>query len=40
MIDKLVDFNKVTIKLIDPNKLLNPTMCIEKIINQLKNNLI
>ncbi len=26
----LLDFNKVTIELIDPNKLLNPTMCKEK----------
>lgn len=30
IIERLEDFNKVTIKLIDPNKLLNPTMCKEK----------
>jgi len=30
IIERLEDFNKVTIKLIDPNKLLNPTMCREK----------
>ena len=30
IIEKLLDFNSVTIKLIDPNKLLNPTMCKEK----------
>jgi hypothetical protein len=27
---EFTDFNKVTIELIDPNKLLNPTMCKEK----------
>ena len=27
IIERLLDFNKVTIELIDPNKLLNPTMC-------------
>ena len=30
IIERLLDFNKVTIELIDPNKLLNPTMCKEK----------
>ena len=30
MIDRLLDFNKVVIELIDPNKLLNPTICKEK----------
>ena len=27
IIERLLDFNKVTMRLIDPNKLLNPTMC-------------
>ena len=26
IIERLLDFNKVTIELIDPNKLLSPTM--------------
>lgn len=30
IIERLLDFNKVTMELIDPNKLLNPTMCEEK----------
>ena len=30
IIDRLVDFNNVTIKLIDPNKELNPIICKEK----------
>ena len=39
IIERLEDFNKVTIELIDPNKLLNPTMCKEKTWDQQKNNL-
>ncbi len=27
IIERLLDFNKVTIELIEPNKLLSPTMC-------------
>ncbi len=29
-IERLLDFNKVTIELIDTNKILNQTMCKEK----------
>jgi len=36
IIERLVDFNKVTIELIDPNKLLNPTMCKEKNIRSIE----
>jgi hypothetical protein len=32
---KLDDFNKVTIKLIDPNNELNPTICNEKNIKSI-----
>ena len=35
IIERLLDFNKVTIKLIDPNKLLSPTMCKEKNIRSI-----
>ena len=30
IIERLLDFNKVTIELIDPNKLLSPTIYKEK----------
>ena len=36
IIERLEDFNKVTIELIDPNKLLNPTMCKEKNIRSIE----
>ena len=36
IIERLLDFNKVTIELIDPNKLLNPTMCKEKNIKSIE----
>ena len=35
-IERLEDFNKVAIELIDPNKLLNPTMCKEKNIRSIE----
>ena len=36
IIERLLDFNKVTIELIDPNKLLSPTMCKEKNIRSIE----
>ena len=36
IIERLLDFNTVTIKLIDPNKLLNPTICKEKNIRSIE----
>ena len=36
IIERLLDFNKVTIELIDPNKLLSPTMCKERNIRSIE----
>ena len=36
IIERLLDFNKVTIELIDPNKLLSPTMCKKRNIRSIE----
>ncbi len=36
IIERLLDFNIVTIELIDPNKLLSPTMCKERNIRSIE----